>query len=803
MKITQKYATLRYIFLIFLREEMTLDELTVGNSAIVQSIDCPDKILRKHFLDMGLTPGVTVSLIKTAPLGNPVEIKVRGYELTIRKEEAKKISVATLENSERSEKNYKELPFVEHPKIGETDPDETLDLNNSLIFGDIDLALVGNPNAGKTTLFNKLTGRHRRVGNFPGVTVEGINAKIKDHPDMSLTDLPGIYSLSPYSNEEIVTRNFILQKKPHAIINIVDASNIERNLYLTLQLIELDTPMVIALNMMDEVMKSGGHIDINAFEAALGVPVVPISALRKEGLEELLEHAENVARRRRKPRKLEWGDHIDVEQKPVASCINSIAHLIEDSALSPQIPTRFAAAKIAEGDSVMRDSLSLDESKKEVCDSLIKEMETSRELDREAAVADMRFSFIENLCRNFVQKPKEALSRRVSTRIDKILTGKYTAFPAFIAVMASIFYMTFGSIGASLSDFLNSQIEKFSDFINAGLTDYGLNPAIHSLITDGALAGVGSVLSFLPIIILLFFFLSLLEDSGYMARVAFIMDKILRKIGLSGSSFVPMLMGFGCSVPAIMATRILPSERDRKMTILLIPFMSCSAKLPIYALFTSAFFKESQALVMVSLYLIGIILGMAFICALKLFAFKGEPVPFVMELPNYRMPDAQSMIRLVYFKVRNFVKFAFTIIFVVSIFVWFLQHFDSRLNFVTESTENLLAMVGNSFTPIFEPLGIADWRVSTAFLSGFLAKESVISTLSVLCGGIDALPAIFTKLTAFVFLIFSLLYTPCVAAIATVKKELGKRWAFGIILVQCVIAWVIAFVSYRIGLLFS
>lgn len=781
---------------------MTLDELIVGSSAVVKSIDCLDKILRKRFLEMGLTPGVTVSLIKTAPLGNPVEIKVRGYRLTIRKEDAEKISVTALENSKKLEKKCVEFSFVEHPKIGETDPDETIDSDDQLILGDINFALVGNPNAGKTTLFNKLTGRHRRVGNFPGVTVEGINAKIKYHQNMSLTDLPGIYSLSPYSNEEIVTRNFILEERPHAIINIVDASNIERNLYLTLQLIELDTPMVIALNMMDEVMKSGGHIDVNAFEAALGVPVVPISALRKEGLEELLEHAENIARRRRKPRKLEWCDHIDVEQKPIAACINSIAHLIKDSALAPQIPVQFAAAKLAEGDSIMQDTLSLDESKKEICDNLIKEIENSRGLDRETAVADMRFSFIENLCQNFVQKPKEALSRRVSTRIDKILTGRYTAFPAFITVMALIFYMTFGSVGAVLSDLLNSQIEKFSDFVNAGLVNYGLNPAVQSLITDGALVGVGSVLSFLPTIILLFFFLSLLEDSGYMARVAFIMDKILRKIGLSGSSFVPMLMGFGCSVPAIMATRILPSERDRKMTILLIPFMSCSAKLPIYALFTSAFFKESQARVMISLYLIGIVIGIAFICALKLFAFRGEPVPFVMELPNYRLPDAKSMLRLMYFKVKNFVKFAFTIIFVVSIFVWFLQHFDSRLNFVTESTASLLAMVGNSLTPIFEQLGIADWRVSTAFLSGLLAKESVISTLSVLCGGIDILPAIFTKLTAFVFLIFSLLYTPCVAAIATVKKELGKRWALGIIFVQCVIAWGVAFVSYRIGLLF-
>ena len=690
---------------------------------------------------------------------------------------------------------------MEHPKIGETDIGYSPVPDAHLISGDINFALVGNPNAGKTALFNKLTGKNRRVGNFPGVTVEGTKGVIKNHPDMILTDLPGIYSLSPYSNEEIVTRNFILQEKPHGIINIVDASNIERNLYLTLQLIELDTPMVIALNMMDEVVKSGGYIDVNALESVLGVPVVPISARHREGLEELVEHAENIARCQIRPRKLDWNSRINTEQKSVATCINSIAHLIGDMDLL-QLPTKFVATKLTEGDSIMQTALSLDQGKKEICSSLIKEMENSRGLDRESSVADMRFSFIENLCRNFVRKPKEALSRRISMRIDKILTGKYTAFPSFIAIMTLIFYLTFGSIGEMLSNFLNLEIEGFSNFVSLELDGYGLNSVVHSLIIDGAFAGIGSVLGFLPTIVILFFFLSLLEDSGYMARVAFIMDKILRKIGLSGSSFVPMIMGFGCSVPAIMATRILPSERDRKMTILLIPFMSCSAKLPIYALFTSAFFREHQALVMISLYLIGIIVGIGFICVLKHFAFKGEPVPFVMELPNYRLPDAKSLFRLIYYKVKSFVKLAFTIIFTVSIFVWFLQHFDAKLNFVTDSASSLLADVGGLFSPIFEPLGIDDWRISTAFLSGLLAKESVISSLSILLGSSDALPEVFSKLTAFVFLVFSLLYTPCVAAIATVKKELGKRWALGIVLIQCAIAWIVSFIIYKIGIIF-
>lgn len=781
----------------------TLDKLHIGKDAVITSIDSMDKALRRHILDMGLTPGVEVTLIKTAPMGNPLEIRLRGYELTIRKEDAAKIRIENIHNAHDKTRKNVRFETIEHAKIGETPVEPQKEIKNPY-KGPINFALAGNQNCGKTTLFNQLTGSNRHVGNFPGVTVERTDGVLKNHPDVTVTDLPGIYSLSPYSSEEIVTRNFILNEKPDGIINIVDAANIERNLYLTLQLIELNVPMVIALNMMDEVTESGGNIDINGLEATLGVPVIPISALKNEGIEELIEHAVNVARFRQRPSRTDFCDANDSVMQSVHRCIHSIAHLIEDHALNSGISVRFAATKLTEGDPLIEEALSLDENEKNICKGIIAEMEETRGLDKEAALADMRFTFIENLCLNFVQKPKETIGHKITVRADKILTGKYTAIPSFVIIMAVIFYLTFGPLGGILSYIMDLGIDFITEFCDKFLTNYGLNPVVHSLIIDGVFKGVGSVLSFLPIIVVLFFFLSILEDSGYMARIAFIMDKTLRKIGLSGRSFVPMLMGFGCSVPAIMATRTLPSERDRKMTIILTPFMSCSAKLPIYALFTAAFFREDRVLVIIGLYLIGIITGVIFICILKLFAFKGAPVPFVMELPNYRMPGIKNVTRLIYSKAKDFITRAFTIIFVATIAIWFLQNFDSRLNLVVDSSKSLLAIIGNFLVPVFRPIGIDDWRISTAFLTGFIAKESGVSTLTVLLGGsVEKLPELFTKLTAFVFLVFSLLYTPCVAAIATVRRELGRRWATFVVFVQCFIAWFVALIVYLIGRLFA
>lgn len=781
-----------------MKETTTLDKLKIGEDAIIESIECDDKALRSHILDMGLTPGVEVTLIKTAPMGNPLEIRLRGYELTIRKEDAAKIKIENIHLAHDKKREYKRFEIIEHSKLGEIPADPIKEKNP--IKGRISFALAGNQNSGKTSLFNRLTGSSARVGNFPGVTVEKKEGCLKNQEDVIITDLPGIYSLSPYSKEEIVTRNYILDEKPNGIINIVDATNIERNLYLTLQLIELNIPMVIALNMMDEVTESGGNIDINGLEAALGVPVVPISALKNEGIQELIDHAINVARYKKRPQRLDFCDADNPKTQSVHRCIHSIAHLIEDHAYSAQISVRFAATKLTEGDPLILEALSLDKNEKAICSRIIKEMEEDRGLDREAALADMRFSFIEELCYNYVQKPKETIGHKITVQLDKILTGKYTAIPAFFIIMAFIFYLTFGPLGGTLSNIMNFGIAYFTNLTDTFLTNYGLNPVVHSLIIKGIYAGVGAVLSFLPIIVVLFFFLSILEDSGYMARVAFIMDKTLRKIGLSGRSFVPMIMGFGCSVPAIMATRTLPSERDRKMTILLTPFMSCSAKLPIYALFTAAFFADKKVLVIVGLYLTGVVVGIISILLLKLFAFKGAPVPFVMELPNYRMPTAKTVLRLIYIKAKDFVTKAFTIIFVAAIIIWFLQNFDSRINLVYDSSKSLLAGLGNLLVPLFKPLGIDDWRVSTAFITGFMAKESVVSTLTVLLGGdVSKLPLMFTKLTAFVFLVFSLLYTPCVAAIATVRRELGKRWAFFVIFFQCFIAWFVAFIVYSIG----
>lgn len=779
---------------------ITLDKLETGKDAIVQSINCEDIALRKHIIDMGLTPGVEVTLIKTAPMGDPLEIRLRGYELTLRKADASKIVVTDIHDTNTCPRINSRFQNIEHSKLGETRTYPTRKLSNAIFKTKLRFALAGNQNCGKTTLFNKLTGSHQHVGNFPGVTVDRTEGFVNGNKNYIITDLPGIYSLSPYSSEEIITRNFILNEKPDGIINIIDATNIERNLLLTMQLIELDVPMVIALNMMDEVEASGGAIDINGLEATLGVPVVPISASKGQGIEELVEHAINVAKYNEHPGRLDFCDANVENEKSVHKCIHSLIHLIEDEAKFNNIPVRFAATKLAEDDSLIKQTFNFDNNKLATIEKIVCEMEKERGLDRQAAIADSRFSFIERLCANFVQKEEESPSRRITNNIDKILTGKYTAFVAFLLIMSLIFYFTFGPVGTFLSDLMEYVIDYGTDFVNYMLTAYGLNPVVKSLIIDGIFAGVGSVLSFLPVIVVLFFFLSILEDTGYMARVAFVMDKLLRKIGLSGRSFVPMLIGFGCSVPAIMATRTLPSERDRKMTIFLTPFMSCSAKLPIYALFTAAFFKENQVQVILGLYLLGIFVGIIFAFILKLFVFKGEPVPFVMELPNYRFPSPINVYRLIMVKAKDFATKAFTIIFWATIAVWFLQNFDAKLNMVQNSAGSLLAVLGNFLVPVFEPLGISDWRVTTAFITGFMAKESVVSTLSVLLGGdVEKLPLLFTNLTAFVFLVFSLLYTPCVATIAMVKRELGLRYAFLVILLQCSIAWLVALVIYHIG----
>ena len=782
-------------------EKNTLANLKKGQDAVIEAVECDDKALRSHILDMGLTPHVEVTLIKTAPMGDPLEIRVRGYELTIRKSDASKIKVKEIHEAHNYSRKNIEFKDIEHSQKGEEQTYITK--NKAIAKTKINLALAGNQNCGKTTLFNKLTGSNQHVGNFPGVTVDRAEGVIKGHNNVTITDLPGIYSLSPYSSEEIVTRNFILNEKPDGIINIVDATNIERNLLLTMQLIELDVPMVIALNMMDEINENGGSVDINGLEAVLGVPVIPISASKNEGVAELIEHSINVAKFSEKPSRLDFCDNEDLNDGAIHRCIHSISHIIENHAKSAKIPVRFAGTKLVEGDELVMKSLNLDENDIDTCNQIIKQMEEETGLDRVAALANMRFSFIENLCYTFVSKPTESKGQKLSLNVDKVLTGKYTAILAFLLIMSFIFYITFGPVGIFLSDLMASAIDWITNVTDVALTNYGLNPIVHSLIMNGVFSGVGSVLSFLPIIIVLFFFLSILEDSGYMARVAFVMDKMLRRIGLSGRSFVPMLIGFGCSVPAIMATRTLPSERDRKMTIFLTPFMSCSAKLPIYALFTAAFFKENQVLVILSLYLIGIIVGIIFAFIIKFSVFRGEAVPFVMELPNYRMPSPVNVYRLIYTKAKGFITKAFTIIFWATIIIWFLQTFDSRLNLVANSADSLLALLGNAIVPIFKPLGIMDWRISTAFITGFMAKESVVSTLTVLLGGdVDKLPTVFNHITAFVFLVFCLLYTPCVATIATVKRELGKRYALLVVFVQCSVAWLVAFIVYNLCNLF-
>jgi ferrous iron transport protein B len=783
---------------------MTLDKLEVGKDAVIESVGGKGA-LRRHFLDMGLTPGTEVTMMKKAPMGDPIELRLRSYELTLRLADAAQIEISGIHDTDTVRSRQAHLKDIPHPQVGEMGIYHVRKKGNELREGEpLTFGLIGNQNCGKTTLFNQLTGANQHVGNFPGVTVDRKDGQIKNHPEATVTDLPGIYSLSPYTNEEIVTRDFLIQNKPRGIINIVDATNIERNLYLTMQLIEMDIPMVLALNMMDEVRENGGTIQVNRLEEALGIPVIPISAAKNEGIGELIEHAIHVARYDECPGRLDFCDaNGENGQAAIHRCIHAVVHLIEDHAKKAEIPARFAATKLVEGDKLILQQLGLDRNEEETLEHMIHEMEEECAKDREAALADMRFKFIEKVCTQTVVKPTESKAHARSVKADKILTGKYTALPAFAAIMGLIFWLTFGVIGAGLSDWLSVGIDIVTDFADRALTAYGLNPVVHSLIIDGIFAGVGSVLSFLPIIVVLFFFLSILEDSGYMARIAFVMDKLLRKIGLSGRSFVPMIIGFGCSVPAIMATRTLSSERDRKMTILLTPFMSCSAKLPIYALFTYAFFPKYRALVMVGLYFTGIIVGVLFSLLLKNTAFQGEPVPFVMELPNYRLPSLKSVGMLIWDKAKDFITKAFTIIFMASIVIWFLQTFDVRLNVVVDSKDSLLALIGGFAAPVFVPLGFGDWRISTALITGFTAKESVVSTLTVLFGGdMSALNTLFTPFSALVFLVFTLLYTPCVAAIASVKREMGTaRSAFLVVIMQCVIAWIVAFTVRMIGML--
>ena len=789
---------------------LTLGDLHIGQDAIIRVVGGEGE-LRHHLLDMGLTPGTEVTLRKTAPMGDPIEVELRGYELTLRLADAQKIGIDSVHATDRAAPSEERHKVVAHPGVGELDKAASYHERKAgapiAAGAPLTFALAGNQNCGKTTLLNQLTGSHQHVGNFPGVTVDRKDGVIRNHKEATVTDLPGIYSLSPYSNEEIVTRDFILSERPSGIINIVDASNIERNLYLTMQLMELDTPMVLALNMMDEVRANGGTIMVNQLEEMLGIPVVPISAAKNEGIDELIEHAIHVARYRELPGRIDFctaGSDPADPRGAVHRCIHSVGHLIEDHAAAAGLPLRFAATKLVEGDALIEKALQLNPNETDILGHAIAEMETVTGLDREAALADMRFTFIEKLCSATVVKPGESLEHKRSVAIDKILTGKYTALPCFAGIMALVFWLTFGVVGSTLSDWMTLGIDWFTGVVDRALTAYQINPVVHSLVIDGIFAGVGSVLSFLPTIVILFFFLSILEDTGYMARVAFVMDKLLRRIGLSGRSFVPMLVGFGCSVPAIMATRTLSSERDRRMTILLTPFMSCSAKLPIYALFTAAFFPRVwRAPVMIFLYLFGILCGILYSLILKQTCFRGEPVPFVMELPNYRLPSPKSVGQLIWEKARDFIQRAFTIIFVATVVIWFLQTFDTRLNVAATPDSSLLALVGSLITPIFKPLGFGDWRISTALITGFTAKESVVSTLTVLLGGdTGALNMLFTPFTALVFLIFTLLYTPCVAAIAAVKRELGGgRAALGVVLMQCGIAWVVAFAVHCVGVL--
>ena len=780
---------------------MFLNELKAGERAVVRSVG-GEGALRQHFLDMGVIPGAEITLVKFAPMGDPIEFRIHEYELTLRVDDAKQIGIEKLPKWESDQHPVVKIPHepTDHPGLGEggryhvREGEHPLPDDQLLTF-----ALAGNQNCGKTTLFNQLTGSNQHVGNFPGVTVDQKSGSIRGHENTKITDLPGIYSMSPYTDEEIVSREFILREQPTGIINIVDATNIERNLYLTLQLIELDRPMVLALNMMDELTGNGGSVDINAMESLLGIPIVPISAAKGEGIEELVAHALHVAHYQEKPGRMDFCD-AESHRGAVHRCLHGIMHLIEDHAKEARIPVRFAATKIVEGDSRVIEALMLDQNEMEMIEHIICQMEKERGLDRSAAIADMRFAFIGKLVDRTFHKAHESRQHERSRRIDKILTGKYTAIPAFIAIMSLVFYLTFNVIGAGLQDLLAAGIGLLQDQVDAAMTAAGVNEAMHSLVIDGIFQGVGTVLSFLPIIVTLFFFLSLLEDTGYMARIAFVMDKWLRRIGLSGRSIVPLLIGFGCSVPAIMSTRTLPSERDRRMTILLTPFMSCSAKLPIYGFFIAAFFGDYGALPMIVLYFGAMLVGIVVAYLGKNTIFKGEAVPFVMELPNYRMPGRRNVMQLLWEKSKDFLERAFSVIFIATIVIWFLQTFNFRLDMVTDSSESMLAAVAGVIAPIFAPLGFGDWRISTALISGFMAKESVVSTLGVLFGT-SSISTVLTPLSAASLLAFCLLYTPCVAAITSVKRELGTTWAIWVVIFQCVVAWIVAFIVHTIGML--
>ena len=771
---------------------MTLKDLNIGETAVVGTVG-GEGALRQHFLDMGLIPGEEVTLVKFAPMGDPMELSIHGYELTLRLDDAARIGV-TLAKAPAVKKAAAESDKpVEHPGLGEGGRYHTKKGENPLPDGTtLTFALAGNQNCGKTTLFNQLTGSNQHVGNFPGVTVDRKSGAIRNNPNTEVTDLPGIYSMSPYTSEEIVTRQFIIGEKPTGIINIVDATNIERNLYLTMQLMELDTPMVLALNMMDEMRGNGGTVRINKMEAMLGIPVVPISAAKNEGVDELVDHALHVAKYQERPGRMDFCGEED-HGGAVHRCIHGIIHLIEDHAKAAGIPVRFAATKLVEGDQRIEAALKLDQNEKEMIEHIIVQMEQERGLDRAAAIADMRFHFIHQLVDQTVVKPRQSKEQLRSAQIDRFLTGRYTAIPAFVGIMALVFYLTFGVIGLALQNLLEVGIDALTAAVDSTLTAWNVNAAVHSLVIDGIFTGVGSVLSFLPIIVTLFFFLSLLEDTGYMARVAFVMDKLLRRIGLSGRSIVPMLIGFGCTVPGVMASRTLPSERDRKMTILLTPFMSCSAKLPIYSLFAAAFFPEHAALVMVSLYFLGIAVGILMAILLKSSVFKGEAVPFVMELPNYRLPGLKNVVQLLWEKARDFLQRAFTVIFVATIIIWFLQSFDLRLSLTADPQQRILAWLASGIAPLFAPLGFADWRVSTALITGFMAKESVVSTLTILYGSSAAFAAALSPAAAAPLLVFCLLYTPCIAAVASVKRELGGKWALIMVANQCIVAWLAAF----------
>ena len=770
---------------------MKLSELQIGKSGVIKDVG-GSGALRQHFLDMGMIPGAEITVVKLAPMGDPMELQVHGYELTLRLAEAAQIEIDSIEKRSNPHARVENEKKSEHPGLGEDGRYHSKKDENPLPEGTrLTYALVGNQNCGKTTLFNQLTGSNQHVGNFPGVTVDRKDGSVKGYPNTNITDLPGIYSMSPYSSEEIVSRNFVLNEHPKAIINIVDATNIERNLYLTMQLLEMDIPMVVALNMMDEVTGNHGSIDVNTIEGMLGVPVIPISAAKNEGVDELVKHALHIAKYQERPLRQDFCDKQD-HGGAVHRCIHAVEHLIEDHAESADIPVRFAATKAIEGDHLIIEKLKLDQNETETLLHIVKQMETERGLDRSAAIADMRFDFIEKLCEQTVVKPKESKERIRSEKIDRILTGKYTGIPCFIAIMALVFYLTFNVVGAALQKLLELGIDKLAQVTDAAMAAAKVNGALRSLVIDGIFTGVGSVLSFLPIIVTLFFFLSLMEDSGYIARVAFMMDKLLRKIGLSGRSIVPMLIGFGCTVPAVMATRTLTSERDRKMTILLTPFMSCTAKLPIYAFFVSVFFPKQGGIIMTGLYLFGILVGILVAFLYKGTLFKGEPVPFVMELPNYRLPSPKNVGQLLWEKAKDFLQKAFSVILIATIVVWLLQSFDIHFNMVEDSGESILAGISGLLVPLFKPLGLGDWRICTSLISGFMAKESVVSTLEVLFGA--GIGTVLSPVAAAALLTFSLLYTPCVAAIAAIKRELGMKWAVGVVIWQCAIAWAAALI---------